>query len=104
MLDLIGVPMDLCSARQGSRLGPSAVRLAGIQAVFEALGQEVCDRGDLPIHPEATEPHGIRNFAPATACHAELKKGVAKALKEGGKALVLGGDHSNATSDPGAKP
>lgn len=95
MLDLIGVSMDYCSARQGSRLGPSAIRLAGIQGVFEALGQEVCDRGDLMVHAEHSEPHGIRNFAPATACHAELKSMVSKSLKEGRAALVLGGDHSN---------
>jgi arginase len=96
VVELIGVPMDYCSARQGSRLGPSAARLAGLQAQIERLGIEVCDRGDVGLLPEATEPGGIRNFGPAMACYAEVEKCVATACSLGRTPLVLGGDHSNA--------
>lgn len=87
--------MDYCGARQGSRLGPGAARLAGLQKSLEALGLSVNDQGDVPLAPEKTAPEGLRNFEPAIAAYADLKARVSKAAKVG-TPLVLGGDHSNA--------
>jgi arginase len=96
VVELIGAPMDYCSARQGSRLGPGAARLAGLQAVLEGVGLEARDRGDILVRREGSEPGGIRNFEAAFECHSELKRRVLGALQEGQTPLVLGGDHSNA--------
>lgn len=86
--------MDYCGARQGSRLGPGAARLAGLQAALEALGIAANDQGDLPLLPEKTAHEGLRNFDPALASYLELKKRVTSAARKG-TPLVLGGDHSN---------
>ena len=38
---VIGVPLDLGQSRRGVDMGPSAVRVAGLEARLEALGHEV---------------------------------------------------------------
>jgi len=86
--------MDFCGARQGSRLGPGAARLAGLSAALESLGLSFADLGDVPLLPEKTASEGLRNFEPAIATYLELKKQVSESTKRG-TPLVLGGDHSN---------
>ena len=54
---LIGVPMDLGAGRRGVDMGPSAIRLAGLEAKLEALGRVVEDLGDIPVPiPEIRRP------------------------------------------------
>ena len=45
---LIGVPLDLGAGRRGVDMGPSALRVADVDAKLAALGYEVDDWGDLP--------------------------------------------------------
>jgi arginase len=45
---VIGVPLDLGQSRRGVDMGPSAVRVAGLEARLEALGHEVEDGGNVP--------------------------------------------------------
>jgi len=42
---VIGVPLDLGQSRRGVDMGPSAVRVAGLEARLEALGHVVEDAG-----------------------------------------------------------
>ncbi len=42
---ILGVPLDLGQSRRGVDMGQSAVRVAGLQARLEALGQQVQDGG-----------------------------------------------------------
>ena len=42
---LLGVPLDLGQSRRGVDMGPSAVRVAGLEARLEALGHVVEDGG-----------------------------------------------------------
>ena len=44
---VIGVPLDLGQSRRGVDMGPSAVRVAGLEARLEALGHEVEDGGNV---------------------------------------------------------
>ena len=46
---VIGVPLDLGQSRRGVDMGPSAVRVAGLEARLEALGHEVEDGGNVPV-------------------------------------------------------
>ena len=46
---LIGVPMDLGSGRRGVDMGPSAIRIAGINERLRDLGCKVLDEGDIDI-------------------------------------------------------
>ena len=42
-VDLFGVPMDLGGARRGTDMGPSALRIAGLEEKLELLGFDVQD-------------------------------------------------------------
>src|ERR1700682_6561429 len=46
---VIGVPLDLGHSRRGVDMGPSAVRVAGLEARLEALGHEVEDGGNVAV-------------------------------------------------------
>ena len=49
--------MDLGGNRRGVDMGPSAFRLAGIEAGIRELGLDFVDRGDIPVKlPQAGAP------------------------------------------------
>ena len=94
---VIGVPLDLGQSRRGVDMGPSAVRVAGLEARLEALGLTVEDGGNVPVPIAETKKQGdpnakyLKEIAATCAKEAEL---VLKALEQGMIPVVLGGDHS----------
>jgi len=46
---IIGFPIDLGAGRRGVDMGPSALRIAGLQSKLENLGYSVNDTGDIRI-------------------------------------------------------
>src|SRR5690242_4725314 len=46
---VIGVPLDLGQSRRGVDMGPSAVRVAGLEARLEELGHVVEDAGNITV-------------------------------------------------------
>ena len=46
---VIGVPLDLGQNRRGVDMGPSAVRVAGLEARLEAIGHNVEDAGNITV-------------------------------------------------------
>ncbi len=94
---VIGVPLDLGQSRRGVDMGPSAVRVAGLEARLEALGHIVEDGGNIAVAIAETkaagDPHAkyLKEIAKTCTAHAEL---VVKTLEQGMTPLVLGGDHS----------
>src|SRR5437899_2522842 len=46
---VIGVPLDLGQSRRGVDMGPSAVRVAGLEARLETLGHVVEDAGNVSV-------------------------------------------------------
>jgi len=94
---VIGVPLDLGQSRRGVDMGPSAVRVAGLEARLEALGFVVEDAGNIAVaipeqkkegHPRAKY---LKEITATCTKHAEL---VLKTLEGGKTPVVLGGDHS----------
>jgi len=94
---VIGVPLDLGQSRRGVDMGPSAVRVAGLEARLEALGFVVEDAGNIAVafpeqkkegHPNAKY---LKEITATCTKHAEL---VLKTLEAGKTPVVLGGDHS----------
>jgi len=72
---IIGVPLDLGQGRRGVDMGPSALRIAGIDQRIAALGHAVTDRGDLHVPIAETRAPGDRrrstsgrSRASASAC------------------------------------
>ena len=55
---IIGVPLDLGQSRRGVDMGPSAMRVAGLEAKLEALGYDVEDGGNVAVAMPETEAEG----------------------------------------------
>ena len=96
---IIGFPMDLGAGRRGVDMGPSALRIAGLQSKLEKLGYNVKDEGNLQI--EIMEQQTIRNpklkyIEEIIKTSTRLAGKVEKVLDEGNFPLCLGGDHSMA--------
>ncbi|MBZ5604174.1 MAG: arginase [Acidobacteriia bacterium] len=94
---IIGAPMDLGAGRRGVDMGPSALRLAGLNEKLAALGYEVEDLGNIVVDQPENQPMGAINarYLPqiAHSC-SRLATMVEQAADEGRVPLVLGGDHS----------
>src|SRR5436189_6062166 len=94
---VIGIPLDLGQSRRGVDMGPSAVRVAGLEARLEALGHVVEDGGNvavaIPEQKKEGDPHAKYLKAITATCtkHAEQ---VLKTLEAGKVPVVIGGDHS----------
>ena len=94
---IIGVPMDLGAGRRGVDMGPSAIRIAGLNQAIAWLGYEVTDAGNVHVHPpEAVAQTNMRaRYLPEIAAASEeLAVLVEAALEEGALPVILGGDHS----------
>jgi arginase len=96
-ITVIGVPLDLGQSRRGVDMGPSAVRVAGLEARLEALGHVVEDAGNIAVaiaeQKKEGNPHAkyLKEITATCTKHAEL---VLKTLEAGKVPMVLGGDHS----------
>jgi arginase len=94
---IIGVPMDLGAGRRGVDMGPSAIRIAGLNQGITWLGYDVTDAGNVHVHPpEAVSQTNMRaRYLPEIAAASEeLAVMVETALEEGALPVILGGDHS----------
>jgi arginase len=96
-IEIIGCPIDLGAGRRGVDMGPSAIRIADLEAHLEQLGHHVQDFGDLDVVIPETQPVGLGKLrykeAILETC-GQLMKEVERSLAEGLMPLVLGGDHS----------
>jgi arginase len=94
---VIGVPLDMGASRRGVDMGPSAMRVAGLEARLEALGHHVEDGGNVAVEVAETQNFGSANARYlkqiADTC-TRTAQAVAKTLEEGITPFVLGGDHS----------
>src|SRR5271155_5842036 len=94
---IIGVPMDLGASRRGVDMGPSALRVAGLQARIKQLGHMVEDIGNISVKQAEEMPVGEKRakyIEEITDTCKDLGTAVQKSLEDGYLPLVLGGDHS----------
>src|ERR1700674_808766 len=94
---IIGVPMDLGQSRRGVDMGPSALRVAGLQTRLKSLGHTVEDIGNVSVRQPEEQHYGEKRAKYLNEI-AEACKGLAeiteRTLTDGYFPLVLGGDHS----------
>jgi arginase len=94
---VIGVPLDLGQSRRGVDMGPSAVRVAGLEARLEAIGHIVEDAGNIAVAIPEQKKEGAANSKYLKEITATCKTSadlVMKTLEDGKVPLVIGGDHS----------
>ena len=94
-INILGIPMDLGAGRRGVDMGPSAIRLASLEASLKRLGYSVQDLGniDVPVAEALQNKNGLHYADPIL----ETCTAVYRALREvSGEAfpIALGGDHS----------
>src|ERR1700722_18698 len=94
---VLGVPLDMGASRRGVDMGPSAMRVAGLEARLEALGHQVSDGGNIRVEIAETRNSGeksARYLTEIAETCTRTAEAVLKTLEEGMTPLVLGGDHS----------
>src|SRR5258707_9267956 len=94
---IMGVPMVWGASRRGVDMGPSAVRVWGVQARIKQLGLQVEDSGNISVKQPEEMSYGEKRAKYlaeiADACK-DLAAIVEKTLDENKTPVVLGGDHS----------
>lgn len=93
---LIGIPLQDGASQLGCEMGPSALRVAGLQTALEELGHEVTDIGNVAIGavPDIRHPNpAVRNL-PQIAAWTELLTEVAYRESAQGMPIFMGGDHA----------
>src|ERR1700691_255079 len=94
---VIGVPLDMGASRRGVDMGPSAMRVAGLEARLGALGHQGTDGGHIRVEIAETRTSGdksARYLTEIAETCTRTAEAVVKTLEEGMTPLVLGGDHS----------
>jgi len=94
---IVGAPLDLGAGRRGVDMGPSALRLAGLNQKLSTLGYEVEDLGNVSVAQQESVSSSTDNarYLPQIAATCEKLAGKVESAVEVGKfPLVLGGDHS----------
>ncbi len=94
-VSLIGVPTDVGAGSIGARMGPSAMRVAGITQAIAQFGLDVKDCGDLngPPNPWLPAVNGFRHLPEVVRWNELLHEAMFAELQSGRLPIVLGGDH-----------
>ncbi len=94
-VSLIGVPTDIGAGRRGARLGPDALRIAGLPEALVARGIDVEDMGNLqgPANPWTKPVNGFRHLDEVVTWNKLLFNATMDALNRGRMPIMLGGDH-----------
>jgi len=94
-ISLIGVPTDIGAGSLGSRMGPAALRVAGIVQAIAQFGVDVKDCGNLigPVNPWLPAVDGFRHLSEVTQWNQLLHDATYAELSAGRMPIMLGGDH-----------
>ena len=94
-VSLIGAPTDIGAGSRGARMGPEAMRVAGLQAALEGHGVTVIDKGNLagPANPWLPPVDGYRHLDEVVVWNRLTHDAVLAELRAGQLPILLGGDH-----------
>ena len=94
-VSLIGVPSDIGAGTLGARMGPEALRVAGIAQAIAQFGLDVRDCGNLagPANPWQEAVNGFRHLAEVVQWNRLVHDAVHAELKAARLPIMLGGDH-----------
>ncbi len=94
-VSLVGAPTDVGAGSLGARMGPEALRVAGIAEALVQQGLDVQDRGNLLGPPNPWQPpvEGFRHLHEVAAWNRLLHDAIYAELAQGRMPIMLGGDH-----------
>jgi len=94
-VSLIGVPTDIGAGSLGARMGPAALRVAGIAQAIAQFGVDVKDCGNLngPVNPWQAAINGFRHLPEVAQWNQLLHDATYAELASGRMPIMLGGDH-----------
>jgi arginase len=94
-ISLIGAPTDIGAGTLGARMGPEALRVAGLGTALQARGLRVKDCGNLngPANPWQPAVNGFRHLPQVTQWNRLVHDAVFNELQAGQLPILLGGDH-----------
>lgn len=94
-VSLIGAPTDVGAGMLGARLGPDALRVAGLSSAITQFGADVKDCGNLvgPLNPWQPAVDGFRHLPEVVEWNQSVHAAVYDELKSGRLPILLGGDH-----------
>ncbi len=94
-VSLIGAPTDVGAGMRGARMGPAALRVAGIAEAVARFGIDVRDCGNLdgPVNPWLDAVDGFRHLPEVVVWNQLLHDAVFAELSNARLPIVLGGDH-----------
>lgn len=94
-VSLIGVPTDIGAGTLGARMGPAALRVAGIAQAIAQFGVDVKDCGNIdgPMNPWQEAVDGFRHLPEVVQWNQLLHDAMYAELKDGRLPIMMGGDH-----------
>lgn len=94
-VSLIGVPTDIGAGSLGARMGPEALRVAGIAQAIAQFGLSVKDCGNLigPANPWQEAVNGYRHLSEVLQWNQLVHEATYAELKDARLPIMLGGDH-----------
>ena len=94
-VSLIGVPTDVGAGSLGARMGPDALRVAGLAQALTRLGVDVRDCGNLAGPPNPWQPaeDGFRHLPEVVQWNRLLHDATYAELVADRLPIMLGGDH-----------
>ena len=94
-VSLIGVPTDIGAGTLGARMGPDALRVAGLAQAIAQFGLDVKDCGNLdgPANPWQPAVNGFRHLPEVVKWNQLLHDAMVAELQYGRLPIMLGGDH-----------
>jgi arginase len=94
-VSLIGAPTDVGASTRGARMGPEALRVAGLAQALIRFGLDVRDCGNLsgPANPWAAPVNGFRHLPEVVQWNQLVHEAVHAELVAARLPILLGGDH-----------
>lgn len=94
-VSIFGAPTDVGAGTRGGRMGPEALRVAGLGEALSARGVDVVDRGNVegPRNPWTGPVDGYRHLDEVVAWNRAVMEASERELAAGRMPILLGGDH-----------
>src|SRR5262249_5926438 len=93
---ILGVPVEIGASQRGTWMGPAALRTAGLSTLFETLGLDVIDHGDLAVGGGTdladVPPDNARHYREIQRWARALSKRSYELARSGAVPIFLGGD------------